>query len=69
MDEARHILMMDLPNAFGAVNRELRRAIMYKKWIHAQLIGKIRMVRENTKLRPNVKGNIGKRQGNNKGVF
>ena len=64
-DATKHIIMLDISQAFGSVNREIRWAIVYKKGIPRQLIQRIRMGHENTKIRPKPKGNLGKRQDNN----
>ena len=61
--------MLDLSNAFDSVDRELLRTVLYKKGLPEKMIKRLRMGHENTKLRPKAKGNLGKKQINNKGVF
>jgi len=61
--------MLELPNACDSVDRELLWAILYKKGLPEKMIKRIRMGRENIKLRPKAKGNLGKKQINSKGVF
>ena len=61
-DETKHIIMLDLSKSFGSVNRELSRAVIYKKGIPIQLIRRIRMGHGNTTLRPKAKGNVGKQK-------
>ena len=48
MGEPKRIIMLVLSKAFGSVDREILRAIMFKKGIPLQLISRMEMGHGNT---------------------
>ena len=54
------ILLMDLPKAFGAINRAILWTTLYKKGIPEEMIKHIRRRHIGTRLAPKYKGRYGK---------
>ena len=56
------ILLMGLSKAFGAINRTLLWATLYKKGMPIDMIKHIRQGHQDTKLAPKYKGNMERRR-------
>ena len=63
------ILLMGLPKAFGAINRKLLRATLYKKGIPEELVRRVGRGHQGTRLAPKYRGRYGESKENNIGVF
>ena len=68
-DRNAKILLMDLPKAFGAINRTVIWTTLYKKGLPAEMIKHIRRGHQGTRLAPKYKGMYGTPKGKNVGAF
>ena len=62
------LILFDPPNAFGAINRDILRTILYERSLPSNIIKIIRMGHQRTTLKPKNNGVLGKSKKNNKGV-
>ena len=62
------VLLMDLPKAFGTVNRATSWTTLYKKELPIQMISRVRGGRKNTQLHAKSKPTYGELIRNNIGV-
>ena len=59
---AAGILFMGLSTAFGAVNRKLLWATLYRKWIRWEIINRIRRGHRGAKLAPKYRGDMDRQE-------
>ena len=62
-------MLVDLPKSFEATNRDIMWTVAYVRGIPSTLIKIIRMGHRKTGLGPKIKGEIGGKAENSKGVF
>ena len=68
-DKDAKIVLVAISEAFGAINRTLLWATLYKKGLTEEMIRHVRSGHHGTRLTPKYKGEYGSPKENNIGVF